>query len=937
VNKKENSIRLVTVVLAVGLVLAAFFAERGNNEQHATIVRAAVQDQLGLIRARLEGNLQGNVQLVRGMVSVITLDPDLDQAKFERAIRPLFLGRSQLRNIGASPNMIIRMMYPLVGNKKAIGVDLRQLPEQFAAAERARTTRQIVLGGPQTLVQGGIGLITRLPVFIEDDKGQEQFWGLVSAVIDVDALYRESGLFAEDLPIEIAIRGKDASGPNGEVFFGRAGVFDDSPVLADIPLPSGSWRLAAIPRGGWPLQADNNAALRLGFLVVALMILVPFFALARATRLAGEARAQAESGKALIADSEDKFRSLFELSPVGIALNDQTTGRFIEVNDALLTALGYSREKLLTLSYTQITPTEYGAEDQEQIASIERVGRYGPFEKEYIRKNGSRFPVLLNGIRRVDASGRAVIWSIVEDISERKQAEESLRASEALFRSLIQASPLPIAVTHGANESVVVLNERFVATFGYASEDLPDVAHWWPLAYPDAEQREREKPHWEQLFATARRTGVAAAMETVITCRDGARKPVEVHLSVIDAFSVFVLGDLTQKKQAEAELVRAREAAEEANRAKSAFLASISHELRTPLNAVIGFAQMLDMDVPVPLHAEQKEAVGHILNGGRHLLALINEILDLARIESGRLDLAIVTVALDEAIAEAVELSQPLAARRGISLRHTAAAGIHVRADAARLRQVLLNLLSNAVKYSREGGSVEVSCQATADAVRVTVADEGPGIAAEHRALLFQPFQRLGAERTATEGTGIGLVIVKRLIEAMGGRVGVDSDPGVGSRFWVEVPRAASITEPAVVDVATPPAASPTPEDVRGRVVYVEDNPVNLAVMKHAFRRLPGVELLTAEDAETGLGIIQRRLPDLVLMDINLPGMSGLEALRMLKSDPRTMAIPVVAVSAAASPEAVKAGLDSGFAAYLTKPLSISGLLAQVREFLQAK
>lgn len=429
---------------------------------------------------------------------------------------------------------------------------------------------------------------------------------------------------------------------------------------------------------------------------------------------------------------------------------------------------------------------------------------------------------------------------------------------------------------------------------------------------------------WYRGRSAALATGDVLISESTVTCKNGSRKAIEIHASFTEDFSILVLTDLTHKKAAESEILNAKEAAEEANQAKSVFLASMSHELRTPLNSIIGFAQMLDMGAVVPLDPSQKEPIGHILGSGRHLLGLINEVLDLARIEAGRMDLSPARMTLDPVIEEAVALTRPAAEARHIAVNHDCHTTMVVRADEARVRQILLNLLSNAVKYNREGGRVNVSAIAQGDRVRIIVADTGTGILEGQRHKLFKPFQRLGAEQTDIEGTGIGLVICKKLAEAMGGDIGFDSEVGVGSRFWMELPLDPTLSdEPAATgSPATKPAMDADPV-ARGRVIYIEDNPINITVMRHVFRRLPGVELLVAESAERGLLMVREGHPDLVLMDINLPGMNGMEALRILKANPGTAKIPIIAVSAAALPRDIQAGLDAGFLEYYTKPLDI--------------
>ncbi len=520
------------------------------------------------------------------------------------------------------------------------------------------------------------------------------------------------------------------------------------------------------------------------------------------------------------------------------------------------------------------------------------------------------------------------------DITERKWTEQALRTSESLFRQLLESTPLPIVVKD-AEHRFLVVNRRFTETFGYSLQEMPDAEHWWSMVFPNAEYRDGVRTEWYKRLALGLETGIVVSMEAVATGKDGTRSPIEAMASITDDFAVMVFRDLTQGKRAEAEVLRAKEAAEEASRAKSAFLASMSHELRTPLNAIIGFAQMLDMGVPVPLDPPHREAVGHILGSGRHLLRLINEVLDLARIEAGKLDLANATLDIGSSIQEAVVMTQALAADRRITIRPACLGGMLVHADAVRVRQILLNLLSNAVKYNHEGGLVAVYCQPKGDVVRTSVVDTGPGIPPERLAQLFQPFQRLGAEQTSIEGTGIGLVVCKTLADAMGGRIGFQSEVGIGSRFWLDLP-AAWVNADSSADEITDPSEAPVRDGgLAGRVLYIEDNPVNRSVMQHVFRHFPGVALLTAETAEAGLVLIRSNPPNLVLMDISLPGMSGLEALQAIKDDPRSADLPVIAVSAAALPSDVRSGLDAGFIAYFTKPFDVPKLLSLVRSVLE--
>jgi len=397
-----------------------------------------------------------------------------------------------------------------------------------------------------------------------------------------------------------------------------------------------------------------------------------------------------------------------------------------------------------------------------------------------------------------------------------------------------------------------------------------------------------------------------------------------------------------QLELANSELELAIEEARAANQAKSAFLSSMSHELRTPLNAILGFAQILSSNA-MPTTPEQKlEFSNHILKSGRHLLTLINEILDLAKVEAGALTLSMEAVDLGEVLAECRTMIEPLAAARGIRvLFPDGCHGMQLRADRTRLKQVLLNLLSNAVKYNREGGAVVLDClDAGPQRLRLSVRDTGMGLESGQVAALFQPFNRLGQEGGTQEGTGIGLVVTRRLVELMGGEIGVTSSPGVGSVFWIELSTAmpAAAPAPAVAAERVPPAVTEADSGAAPRLVlYIEDNPANLKLVQEIVRFRPDLRLLSAPDGHVGLSLARSQHPEVILMDLNLPGMSGFEVLAQLRRDPATSAIPAIALTANAMPRDIERGLAAGFDRYLTKPIdidkfneAIDGVLAQL-------
>ena len=393
---------------------------------------------------------------------------------------------------------------------------------------------------------------------------------------------------------------------------------------------------------------------------------------------------------------------------------------------------------------------------------------------------------------------------------------------------------------------------------------------------------------------------------------------------------------LAERRNAEKSLEAAKEEADNANQAKSEFLSSMSHELRTPLNAILGFGQILEMNHKERLSNDQKFAVDHINIAGSHLLSLINDVLDLSKIESNEIDISIECVYPQDIFKECLELSLGLAEKNGISLNDKRESDYGISADYNRLKQILLNLLSNAIKYNKVGGSVTCGCMDQPnDIVRIYVSDTGNGISDEKIFDLFAPFNRLGMENSKIEGTGIGLTISKRLTEEMGGEIGCDSEIGKGSTFWVDFPKAQRDFVPRVTkDQISHAKTSVATDSMAGTILYVEDNPANRDLMEMILSGIEGLTLNTAPTAEIGIEIAEQILPDLILMDINLPGISGIEALEVLRQKSETKDIPVIAVSANAIQEDIRKAMESGFEEYITKPFDITDVITTVSNVL---
>jgi signal transduction histidine kinase/ActR/RegA family two-component response regulator len=454
-----------------------------------------------------------------------------------------------------------------------------------------------------------------------------------------------------------------------------------------------------------------------------------------------------------------------------------------------------------------------------------------------------------------------------------------------------------------------------------------------------ADERERVS----QAIGAALETSAPFRVETPIVRPDGVTRIIESYgeiLEIVDGRPVKIVGtvqDMTDRRLVEEELTRRREA-EHDYQARSEFLSRISHELRTPMNSILGFAQLLEMD---DLTEAQQENVALISKGGHHLLQLINEVLEISRIESGNLTVSVEPVHVESTVAEVLDLVRPLAAEHGVTLQNDLGedSDHHVAADHQRLKQVLLNLLSNGIKYNRPNGSVRISLEAlSTERVLILVTDTGRGIAEDKLAQVFSPFDRLGAEQTTIEGTGLGLTLSKHLVEAMGGTLGVESEPWIGSTFIVGL--AAATGSGAAADHAAAelaPTGGDGAEAGAATVLYVEDNLSNFKLVEKVLKKRGEVRLLTAMEGALGLQLARQHRPDLILLDLHLPGMDGEELLRRLNEDPVTAAIPVLAVSADATRARVERVLTGGARAFITKPLDVERFLALVDDALREK
>jgi PAS domain S-box-containing protein len=651
------------------------------------------------------------------------------------------------------------------------------------------------------------------------------------------------------------------------------------------------------------------------------------------------------AAEARLADQQRMLTLLVERTEQGFWFIDNELNT-TDANPAMLRMLGTTREQMLGRNIYEFVDEDNAAIFRYRT-QLRAQGLASSYEIVLTRADGSKVPCWNNATPLFDANGRkAGALGMFSDISPLKDAEARVRHSEARFRRMADGAPALIWQSdEGGNP--VWFNRRWLDQTG-RSMATELALGWAERLHPEDlarcraifEQRESSPEGWRVEYRARRHDGGwswIADHGIPLRAADGRLEGYVVHG-----------WDITERKAAEAALIAARDEAERANRAKSDFLSRMSHELRTPLNAVLGFAQLLASDADDPLTPAQAARVHELQRGAVHLLSLINEVLDLSRIEAGGLQLQLAPVPLAALVGECLRMVHPMAEARGIALEVCPDVDSEraVLADPTRLKQVLLNLLSNAVKYNREQGRVLLSWHgdpADGHAVRIEVQDSGPGLNPAQQERLFQAFERLDAAGTEIEGAGIGLALSKWLVNLMRGEIGVDSAPGRGSTFWVRLLAAGAERDPephppAATRAAAAEPAPPAQPAISGRrysVLYVEDNPVNQLLMAGMLGRRPGIRLITAAAGPEGLALAQAERPDLVLLDIHLPGIDGYEVLRRLRRLPGLQGVPAIAVSANAMPSDIDEARAAGFDDYVTKPLDMPLLLAAVDKALE--
>ncbi|MDH5716581.1 MAG: PAS domain S-box protein [Spirochaetia bacterium] len=629
-----------------------------------------------------------------------------------------------------------------------------------------------------------------------------------------------------------------------------------------------------------------------------------------------------------IEESEVRFRSMVENAGDAIYIHDRF-GKIIDVNKVALEQTGYTRKEILTLSVAQL---DVGID----FADLRKTWDLGPADPEkyplnletaHRRKDGSVFPIEVR-INLIPHEDDYLYLAAVRDISEREENKKNLneKIRELDFQKLALDKHAIVASFNNKGE-IIYINNKFCEITGYTEKELLGKKYSFFKTRKKSTDLNKAVSQtiqtgkiWQKSIINQKKDGSLFWADSTIvpfTHKDGR------------AFQyIAILTDITERVTAQTE-------AESASRAKSDFLSVMSHELRTPLNVIMGFCQLFNGSHKHPLSEEQLKWVNFIKNSAEHLQELIDDILDLSKIETGKISLAVENIEPEKIISQTLPIVETMAQKRKLKINYESCVNCKncampcaINADPIRFRQILLNLLSNAVKYNVEGGSLSLSCVLpNKNRIRFTVSDTGKGIPDNKQNGLFRPFYRVDSNINEVEGSGIGLSISKKLTELMGGKIGFSSEVNKGSQFWVEFPivKREDKAPNSITNVET--SSSSQSSSAQKKVIYIEDNPGNLYLMQQIFYHINSATMLSAHNAEIGLALIEKEKPDLILMDINLPGISGIQAIKKLRESENHKNIPVVAVSANAMKSDIENVMKAGFNGYVTKPFNIDEII----------
>ncbi len=931
--EKSQWLSLVLPLVVIVLVVLGIYIDHLNRAHLVNDARQEARNELSVLRVKLEGVINANIQTVRGLSAVISNHPEIQQSEFEQIARRIVESNTQIKNIGAAPDMVLSMIYPLKGNEKALGLNYLTHPQQRDQAVLARDSRQMVIAGPLNLVQGGVGLIARIPVVLGDeDTRSDRFWGLLSVVIDMEKVYQEVGLSEFDNTYHLSLS-RLGHGMSPQVFYGevpalRSGTVIDDYIQMDIRLPNADWQLSAIPVSGWVLPAAKVWFSRLVVVLVIAMSIALLLLLVRWSR-------QQASAGAKIQQSRDQFAALVRHMP-GITYrclaHDQRPVIFVSEQVEKIT--GFDVDAFISGSQKTLTHLIH-PDDRESVSKqlAQALRTKSPWQISYriVTQSGDTRYVLDKGVCIYDAVGIPdYLDGLILDVTEKTQAElaanevvkhnqilaevmvsqellegrfepakkmlatkmsaglDVSRASIWLFskdKSRVECAVLYERDRDRFSEGMVIRNEDAPAYFDALVRDAhvtADNAHTHPAT------RDFSETYLKPLNICSLIDIVIPAGKEVIGVMCAEQTGKERQWTKAESAFVFsmatMVGSLVvseRRDKAEKDLIKARDEAEAAARIKSDFLATMSHEIRTPMNGVLGMLNALN---GLRLSEDQAHYVSVAKNSAAALLHIIDDILDFSKVDAGKLKLDVHDFDLDILAQDVMESVQWMAEEKGLDLIYDSRNLLvqRVAGDSHRIRQILTNLLGNAIKFTSEGRILlELASHAEAGnvCVSITLSDTGVGIEEQHLDGLFEAFHQADTSTTREfGGTGLGLAIVKKLSEAMGGTVAARSRVGQGSEFRVSLKLSVERNETPV---------SPLPDLQGKRIGLGALSPERRTIITH-YLALWGAKAVLLNIDEQSNGI------DVAGLDLVVSEFSENHQFKDMKSDPA--ACDVVAV-----------------------------------------